>query len=76
MTDYDLVQQYLKVKGTSGPTFNKSLMKIVEDYQVIDADNYTKSVFNGTFKMDTVKDDFDVIHKLTTWIRNDPDRAD
>jgi hypothetical protein len=51
-------------------------MKIVEDYQVIDADNYTKSVFNGTFNMDTVKDEFDVIHKLSTWLRNDPDRAD
>ena len=48
-------------------------MKIVEDYDVYDAENYTRSVLNGTFNEATLKDEFEIIYKLACWLRNDPD---
>ena len=48
-------------------------MKIVEDYDVYDAENYTRSVLNGTFNEATLKEKSEIIHKLARWLRNDPD---
>jgi hypothetical protein len=49
------------------------MMNIIEDYDVYDAENYTRSVLNGPFNEVTLKYEFEIIHKPARWLRNDTD---
>ena len=49
------------------------MMKIVEDYDVYDAENFTRLVLNGTFNEATLNEKFEIKYKLACWLRNDPD---